>query len=152
MASGLETRYPGTFTGQLTSSTTNMTCDTGPTTGQWSPDFVQLNIPPHLHAFTITAANETAVQAMLECCSPNLPNLAQLCYLWCEVPKEYYNGTITKDTSPGGVMDAFHRCLTDKGAKLGISGYQNAGVARSGPTIMAVGLWGLMVSGLTLVV
>ena len=83
------------------------------------------------------------------CCAPNRVQIVDGCYLWCEIPKAYFN-----NTDKNGAMSGFAACLTvqkriTNNTELKITGYQFNAAARPGMgSATQIGLWVLALSGL----
>jgi hypothetical protein len=111
------------------------------------PDLNTLPIPQNINVVS-TPGNDTAYPPMAACCAPNLVQIVDRCYLWCEIPESYLNGT-DKD----GAAAAFSTCLRLRkvdGDGLRITGYQfNTAAARLGMgSARQIGVWVLALSGL----
>ncbi len=120
------------------------------------PDLRSLPIPQNINVMVRTGTN-TSNPAMSTCCAPNRVQIVDGCYLWCEVPRRYFNGS----TSQSGVTSSLMSCI--RAANRGrnntdesiITGWQfNTGARAAGTTATAkqIGLWVLLVSGLTIYV
>ncbi len=111
------------------------------------PDLSNLPIPQNLNVVA-TPGNDTSFPPMAICCAPNLVQIVDRCYLWCEIPKSYFNGT-----DKNGAMSGFSACMllhkpdTDG---LRITGYQFNAAPRLGAMGSArrIGVWVLALSGL----
>ena len=144
----------------LTSSTVNLTCPAMAANGSISGGMPSVSIyngiPGDIWAYMVRAGNETVTQAMLDCCSPNVPQLADLCYMWCEVPVQIVNSTCANGAGPQSslIMSAMRRCLEKKGAEIGAASIQGpkngAGPTAGTLSIGAVAMWTLAISGLLL--
>jgi hypothetical protein len=124
-------------------STTTSTC--GPVSEM--PGIDSLPIPQNINVVS-TPGNDTAYPPMASCCAPNRVQIVDGCYLWCEIPKSYFNGT-----DNDGAGSAFSTCLRlrrgDDDA-VRITGYQfSAAAARPGVgSAKQIGVWVLALSGL----
>ncbi|KAG7285286.1 hypothetical protein NEMBOFW57_009908 [Staphylotrichum longicolle] len=112
------------------------------------PSIVTLPIPQNINVMVRTGTN-TSNLAMSTCCAPSRVQIVDGCYLWCEVPRRYFNGSSNRDN----VMFEMGACIraTNSGSNITndsvITGWQfNAG-ARAGPAGMAkqIGLWNFAV-------
>ncbi|KAH7040022.1 uncharacterized protein B0I36DRAFT_426571 [Microdochium trichocladiopsis] len=154
----------------LTSSTVNLTCpgidanDNG--LGQDYPLTNYDTIPADMWAFGIRAGNETVTKAMIECCYPGLPQLADLCTMWCEIPQSMTSATDADytDADVERLLGSMVRCLKDKDVRLPFSTVRGpvksatpSAAGRStlkengfGAIVVAFGLWSLIVSEVVL--
>lgn len=86
------------------------------------PEFHSLYIPKDLKVFVLPGENVTATP-MQQCCSPNPVQQAWGCYLWCEYPEQYINGT----KAPVEIAETFYTCLKREGLNYtSIYGSQSA--------------------------
>lgn len=111
----------------------NVTCPPGNTL----PEIASLPIPQNIPVIVIPGSNASDV-SMVNCCYPEPVAVADSCYEWCEVPK---------NTS---VME-FGNCLRINGKtnnQSSIVGFQSDAPPAPSATIMKLGLWTLLVSGL----
>jgi len=110
------------------------------------PDFVNLPIPQNINVVA-TPGNDTSYPPMKACCEPNRVQIVDGCYLWCEMPKRYFNGT-DKDSA----RSSFSSCLVFQQGNTTdrrITGYQLNAATRPGlGSAKQVGLWALALSGL----
>lgn len=114
------------------------------------PGFINLPIPQNINVVA-TPGNDTSYPPMKACCEPNRVQIVDGCYLWCEIPKRYFNGT-DKD----GARSTLGSCLmshklrgNNTRSELRITGYQFNAAARSGMgSAKQLGLWVLALSGL----
>ncbi len=114
------------------------------------PDFVNLPIPQNINVFG-TPGHDTSYYPMAACCAPSLVQIVDRCYLWCEIPKRYFNGT-----DKNGARDAITSCMVlqmYKNETEGrIMGVQMNGVGRVGVgSVTRVGILVLALSGLVYV-
>ncbi len=109
-------------------ATAASTCPASPTS---MPDFSTLPIPQNVNVFGTPGNDTSAYPPMTACCAPNPVQIVDGCYLWCELPAQYFNGTSGKQ----GAEDAFKACLAEnKGTEEGerISGFQMNSAGRMG--------------------
>ena len=59
--------------------------------------------------------------AITACCAPNPVSLVDNCYVWCQIPQSYLNGTSQSDSSETVIANAFGMCLGKHGTRAGIS-------------------------------
>lgn len=113
------------------------------------PEFNSLPIPQNINVVA-TPGNDTSYPPMQLCCAPNRVQIVDGCYLWCEIPRAYFN-----NTDKNGAMGGFGACLTAQKRRTNttdprIIGYQFNAAAR--PRMMGsatqIGLWVLALSGL----
>ncbi|KAK3905730.1 hypothetical protein C8A05DRAFT_12486 [Staphylotrichum tortipilum] len=108
-----------------------------------SPLLSSLPIPQNINVVS-TPGNDTSWPGMVVCCTPNPVQIVNGCYLWCEVPARYFNGTSSRDAE-SDVMSCVMRNANDE------DGGRILGVAfNAAPRVGAVkwmGVWGLVVSG-----
>jgi hypothetical protein len=112
------------------------------------PDINTLPIPQNINIMARTGSN-TSNHAMETCCEPSPVQVAEGCYLWCEVPQRYFNVS-TRNDEVASRMSACLRAAvggnyTDESR---ITGWQfNAGARTGMTTAKQIGLWVLLVSG-----
>ena len=110
------------------------------------PDIQNLPIPGDINVMA-TPGNDTSYPPMEICCEPNIVQIVDRCYLWCEIPERYFNGT-DKD----GAQRATSSCLgANRGntSDLSIVGWQMNAAGRPGMgSAKQIGLWVLALSGL----
>lgn len=96
----------------------NITC---PPDGQL-PSFHSLPIPSNVNAILLSGKNvsDTVIDT---CCSPSSVNLVNWCYLWCEAPAQYLNGSGQDDSA---VTTAFSNCLSRNGEPKTIVAFQRS--------------------------
>jgi hypothetical protein len=64
---------------------------------------------------------------MAYCCAPNVVNLVENCYEWCEVPKKYLKTSDGSQTKPDSVItNEFRSCLEEQGRQQQIIGLHRA--------------------------
>ncbi|KAB5522075.1 hypothetical protein GE09DRAFT_500306 [Coniochaeta sp. 2T2.1] len=54
------------------------------------PDIESLPVPHDVNLMIIPGANASSPQ-MVSCCAPNQVQVVNDCWLWCEIPKSYYD-------------------------------------------------------------
>ncbi len=114
------------------------------------PDISTLPIPQNINVVSTPGSN-TSYPPMERCCAPSLVQIVDRCYLWCEIPKRYFNGTDKR-----GAIDAISTCMslqrnwTDKEEHGGrITGFQMNAAGRVGVgSVRRIGVWVLALSGL----
>ncbi|KAK3906176.1 hypothetical protein C8A05DRAFT_29962 [Staphylotrichum tortipilum] len=123
----------------------NITCPLGPSA---LPVISTLPIPQNINV-VVRPGVSTADEAMAACCSPNRLQIADGCYLWCEIPARYFNQSADHDTMSQHMTSCIR--AENKGRNITneaiITGFQfnvagRVGVARG------LGVWVLLVSGL----
>lgn len=100
------------------------------------PDIGNLPIPKDLNVYVQPGTN-VSVPGLVTCCSPNKVQLANTCYVWCQIPDTFFNGTKSSST----LTDGFDKCLFDNNAarNRSISGYRIAsGATKAVPSIQAL--------------
>ncbi len=114
------------------------------------PAIETLPIPQNINVMVRTGTN-TSNYAMTTCCAPKRVQIADGCYLWCEVPPRYFNNSADHDA----VMYSMSACIraANRGKNLTdesvITGWQFNAAARAGTgTAKLVAIWALLVSGL----
>lgn len=127
-------------------ATTNATCPGGDSA---IPDASSLPIPQNINVMVRTGTN-VSNHAMLVCCEPNPVQVTTGCpYLWCELPRRYFN----ESSDPAFVGNKVSACLgrtanlTD-GDSRGTVFQFNAGSRPGTATAKQMGLWVLLVSGI----
>ena len=94
---------------------------------------------------------------MSRCCAPSRVQIVDGCYLWCEVPQRYFDGS----TDESGVTYSFLACIrtanigrnaTDESIMTGWQYNTGARAAGTMATAKQMGLWLLLVSGLMIYV
>ncbi|KXJ96476.1 hypothetical protein Micbo1qcDRAFT_199287 [Microdochium bolleyi] len=105
----------------LTSSTVNLTCPGMSPSGlnSFSPGWTGY-IPDDIYAFMTGVGNETATQAMLDCCAPNVPQVADLCHMWCEVPSRLTNSSLP-GYNEDRILTRITDCMRDRGVNVGVA-------------------------------
>ncbi|KAK4100090.1 hypothetical protein N658DRAFT_497562 [Parathielavia hyrcaniae] len=122
----------------------NTTC-----TGTAMPDIHNLPVPQDINVMVTSNVNLTASRMGMEaCCQPNTVNAIDDCYLWCEIPASFLNGT-NKD----GAANQMQTCvsLNSTGKGRGITGFQLNGSAAARPgmgSVKGIAFWVLALSGL----
>ncbi len=114
------------------------------------PDIHNLPIPQNINVM-VRAGSNASNYAMEVCCTPSRVQVAQGCYLWCEVPSRYFNGSTRKEDvaqeMSACVRVAMGTNLTDNESR--ITGWQfNAGARAGIATAKQIVFWALLVSGL----
>lgn len=115
------------------------------------PAIESMPIPQNINVM-VRAGTNTSNHAMTTCCAPNRVQIVDGCYLWCEVPRHYFNTSAGRD----GVSGAMRQCIraanrgrnnTDESV---ITGWQfnAAGRTAGAGMVKQMGLWALLVSGL----
>ena len=138
-------RYPSTSTThQYSAMSTNATCP-----GNASiPSIESLPVPQDINVMVIPGSN-ASYPPMRACCQPNKVAVVNDCWLWCEVPKSYFE----RDASQQQVQDATSGCLRAygrNGTAPEIIGWQFNTGARAGMwTVKELGVLVLALSGLT---
>ncbi len=112
-------------------------------------DISTMPIPQNINVF-VRPGNDTANIAMTNCCAPSRVQIVDGCYIWCEIPKRYFNntkdhGTISAEMS--SCMRAVNRGLNDTKDVPTITGSQFNAAGRVG-MVKGLGAWVLLVSGL----
>ncbi|KAK4149664.1 hypothetical protein C8A00DRAFT_37751 [Chaetomidium leptoderma] len=124
----------------MAANVANATC---PTTSM--PDIQTLPIPQDINV-VVTPGNDTSYRPMETCCEPNLVQIVDRCYLWCEIPERYFNGT-NKD----GAWSATSSCLRlhpDAGGRRIIGAQLNTAARPGMGSAKQIGFWVLALSGL----
>lgn len=108
-----------------------------------TPNLVNLPIPRGVNVVVMTGSHASNPE-MAVCCKPNAVQLVNDCFLWCELPKSYLNGT-----SPEQGVDSFHTCLRINGGNDTVNrsiGWRLAsgGEAVKGLSITQLGIWTLL--------
>lgn len=113
------------------------------------PSIVTLPIPQNINVM-VRMGTSTSNLAMSTCCAPSRVQIVDGCYLWCEVPRRYFNGSSSRDD----VMFEMAACITatNTGRNITndsvITGWQfNTGARAGTGTAKGIGLWVLLVSG-----
>ncbi len=132
----------------MAANTSNTTTCPAPTS---IPDLQTLPIPQNINLMA-TPGNDTSYRPMEICCSPSTVQIVDRCYLWCELPERYFNGTDKQ-----GAQSASSSCMgfnTMNSSEGRIVGWQMNGGSRPGMPGSAkkIGLWVLVLSGLICVV
>lgn len=115
--------------------------------GNAIPEVINLPIPQNINVFVTTGTN-ASYQPMEVCCQPNVVQVADKCWLWCEVPRSYFNGT-----DGNGAGHRISSCVARMGRELNdprqSSTFQmNTAAARPGMgSLKEIGLWVLALSG-----
>jgi hypothetical protein len=113
------------------------------------PVLSTLPIPQNINVVA-TPGNDTSYPPMQACCEPNLVQIVDRCYLWCEIPKRYLNYT-DKDTTAVVVSACLRRNRVNE-TDFRIIGYGFNAAARPGmASAKQLGLWVLALSGLVYV-
>jgi hypothetical protein len=85
---------------------------------------------------------------MVACCEPSRVQIVDGCWLWCELPASYFNGSASHEI----VESATSACLRANGrnhTESKITGYQFNAAGRVGVgSAKGIGLWVLALSGL----
>lgn len=100
------------------------------------PSFENLPIPKNLSVYA-RPGTSTSLPALKTCCAPNAVQLAESCYLWCQIPDSYFNASKSKED----IMDKFDDCLYNNGIghNRSISGYRIVSdAARPMPTLQTI--------------
>jgi hypothetical protein len=109
------------------------------------PAIESLPIPQNINAIVLPGTN-TSDPAMVTCCAPNRVQIVDGCYLWCEIPASYLDGT-----DDAGARSATSSCLEEHGRNYKesrITGWQfNAGTRAGAGSAKQLGLWALALSG-----
>ena len=106
-----------------------------------------LAVPTNISAFVLpgTDPNDPALD---ECCDGYPVSVVDSCYLWCQVPDDYVNGTLSRQNN---ATDVFKMCLNNYDCsnmtvstvavrwKAGEGGGNN-GAARGGGGVSAAGV------------
>lgn len=99
----------------------------------------------------VTPGNDTSYRPMEICCEPSRVQIVDGCYLWCELPERYFNGTDKEGarTSSSSCMNLNTRESGDRR----IEGWQmnGAGARLTVGSAKQIGLWVLALSGLVYV-
>ncbi len=132
----------------MSTNTANATTCPAPTS---IPDLQTLPIPQNINVMA-TPGNDTSYRPMAVCCSPSAVQIVDRCYLWCELPARYFNGT-----DKAGARSASSSCMgfnAMNSSEGRIIGWQmNAGSRPRMPgSAKQIGLWVLALSGLICVV
>ncbi|KAK4033073.1 hypothetical protein C8A01DRAFT_50265 [Parachaetomium inaequale] len=110
------------------------------------PAIESLPVPQNINLMIIPGT-DTAARPMVPCCAPNPVQLVNDCWLWCEIPASYFNGTDKE-----GARQASSACLETNGRNLTgsrITAWQFNAAGRVGTgSVREIGLWVLAVSGL----
>ncbi|KAH6650202.1 hypothetical protein F5144DRAFT_543288 [Chaetomium tenue] len=111
------------------------------------PDIHNLPIPQNINVM-VTPGNDTSYQPMEICCEPNRVQIVDGCYLWCELPERYFNGTDKK-----GAQASSSSCMNFQGLESDdrrIIGWQmnGAGARPAVGSAKQIGFWVLALSGL----
>lgn len=110
------------------------------------PAIEALPIPQDINVIALPGTN-TSDPAMVTCCAPNRVQIVDGCYLWCEIPASYFNGTDDE-----GAQQGTSSCLRVNGRNYNesrITGWQFNAAARAGTgSAKQLGLWMLALSGL----
>ncbi len=115
------------------------------------PTLQSLPIPQNINVMA-TPGNDTSYPPMEICCSPSTVQIVNRCYLWCELPERYFNGT-----DKAGAQRASSSCMelnamNSSGGRI-IGWQMNAGSRDRMPgSVKQIGLWVLALSGLICVV
>ncbi|KAK4100091.1 hypothetical protein N658DRAFT_428383 [Parathielavia hyrcaniae] len=121
----------------------NMTNTTCP--GNAIPDITNLPVPQDINVFVTTGTN-ASYPPMEACCQLNAPNAIHAideCWIWCEIPTTYFNGT-DKD----GARSKMSACLRLGNTARSGTGFQMNTAARPGiGSLKEIGLWALVLSG-----
>jgi hypothetical protein len=120
----------------------NTTCP-----GDAIPDLVNLPIPHDINA-VVTIGNDTSYPPMQACCAPNQVQVVKQCWLWCEIPTSYFNGT-----DRDGAAERMSSCLQLAGWNISDarsrSFQMNTAAGRVGTrSVKWIGIWVLALSGL----
>ncbi|RYP24606.1 hypothetical protein DL765_000432 [Monosporascus sp. GIB2] len=74
-------------------------------------DSVNLSIPQDITYAVIPGQNVSA--AMVSCCQPNLVNIVDVCWNWCQIPSN-----MTNDADESEIMFSFGSCLLANGRNI----------------------------------
>ncbi|TPX11470.1 uncharacterized protein E0L32_007889 [Thyridium curvatum] len=104
--------------------------------------------------YIVSAGNLTDA-AFRECCAPYAVNVIQNCYIWCQLPSKYLQGSGTSDKE-NWALRQFLRCAQREGRNQ--SGVYSVNVEKSGssralvggdkPRLLGAAMVALLVSGL----
>ncbi|KAJ1326049.1 hypothetical protein MN608_09251 [Microdochium nivale] len=111
------------------------------------PEFEALLLPLDRNLFMVPNSEVTLI-AMADCIAPDRPNIAEMCYLWCEITPAMLNRTA------GNVDNAamsLSSCLRSRKADNVIAGWhKSAAPSTSAKGVLAMGLAiGVVASALT---
>jgi hypothetical protein len=114
------------------------------------PDIQNLPIPQNINVM-VTPGNDTSYRPMEICCEPSNVQIADGCYLWCELPERYFNGTDKEGARASSSSCMSFERLESDGRR--IIGWQMNGVGArpAGGSAKQIGLWVLALSGLVYV-
>lgn len=73
------------------------------------PDIASLPVPHNINLMVIPGSN-ASYHPMVTCCEPNPVQVVNECWLWCEVPKSYFD----HGASHQAVTDATSSCIRAK--------------------------------------
>ncbi|KAH6846956.1 hypothetical protein B0I37DRAFT_134612 [Chaetomium sp. MPI-CAGE-AT-0009] len=108
------------------------------------PDISNLPIPQDINVMA-TPGNDTSYRPMEVCCEPSRVQIVDGCYLWCELPERYFNGTDKE-----GARASSSSCLLRESDDRRIIGWQmnGAGARPAVGSAKQIGFWVLALSGL----
>lgn len=114
------------------------------------PEIHNLPIPQNINVM-VTPGNDTSYRPMAVCCEPNTVQITDGCYLWCELPERYFNGT-DKDGARASSSSCMNfQGLEDDGRRI-IGWQMNGSGARPAVgSAKQIGFWVLALSGLVYV-
>lgn len=111
------------------------------------PEFSNLPIPKNINVVG-TPGNDTSYLPMEACCEPNPVQIVDRCYLWCEIPKRYFDGTDKERAK--SAMSACLSFYRKDSSDLRVVGFQFNAAARPGMvSAKQIGLWVLALSSLS---
>jgi hypothetical protein len=127
-------------------SAANATCPGG----NAIPAISSLPVPQDINVMVRPGSNASN-HAMGMCCAPNPVHVTSGCpYLWCEVPRRYFNGSASHDAVAGQMSDCLIANSADDpttGDPRAASWQFNTGARPGTATAKQLGLWALLVSG-----
>ncbi|KAK4152740.1 hypothetical protein C8A00DRAFT_44226 [Chaetomidium leptoderma] len=110
------------------------------------PAIESLAIPQDINVMVIPGT-DTSNPPMVTCCAPNRVQIIDRCWLWCELPQSYLNGSTQEDA-----RGATSTCLRINGRNSNeskITGWQfNTAGRTERSSAKQIGLWVLALSGL----
>jgi hypothetical protein len=112
------------------------------------PDIINLPVPQNINVF-VTPGTDPSYLPMQVCCEPSQVQVANSCWLWCEIPRSYFNGT-----DPNGAAEKMSSCFGVIGRNISdfrrsSSHQMNTAAGRVGMcSAKEIGLWVLALSGL----
>ncbi len=114
------------------------------------PAIESLPIPQNINVMVPTGTN-TSNYAMTTCCAPSRVQIVDGCYLWCEVPRRYFNNSASHNDVTSSMLACIRAANRgkDTSGESVITGWQfNAGGKIGAGTVRQVGVWVLLVSAL----